>query len=155
MLLWFLNLFREFSIAIFGVGVVVFIVISVIDVKYRIYIQLILVTFLIINAYMAGSNAETIKWEHKEALLKVQIEKLNTDRITLTNKANLQAAKNKQLIQENNRIKDINVYLSHQDIASCLIPPGFIRLHNDSARNKVSGTAGTADEKSGESKGSP
>ena len=142
MLLTVLNFLYDFAVIISFVSVIVLILSNFIPVVYRLPAQIIAVIIIAVTLFLTGANQEKTKWEKAVAEEVARVQKLEKERTVLTGKINTTLARNRALIKENGRLKDINGFISNEENNNCIIPPGFISLHNLSAENRVSGSSG-------------
>lgn len=137
-----LNFFQDYALT-FGLFALVALLLSnLFPVTYRFIIQIICLIVIVTAVYLKGSKDERVGWELKEEKLKTQIATTDKERSQITARAAAMAAKNSRLVVENGTLRNINDYLSKQDIDGCVIPDGFVRLHNESAKGKLSGSTG-------------
>lgn len=104
----------------------------------RATVQVVCMVLLVASVYLKGAKDERVEWERKHLEDQAKIANINKQRSDISTKAAVEAAKNRELIIENATLRNINVYLSQQDIDGCVIPSGFVRLHNESAEGKLS-----------------
>ena len=112
---------------------------------YLLYIKIVVIISLIIGSYFKGVHDERASWQLKEKDIQVKTAIVKEKRATVTAKSAAKSAQNRKKIQDQTRLDNINAYLSKKDVDSCVIPDGFIRLHNESAEGRVSNTAGESD----------
>lgn len=143
-----LNFFQDHSLLIFFGSLLAIIIGNFFATTYRIPVIIIAILCLSLSVYLKGGQDERVKSDEKIAKinldsekLKVEIEKLNTERNKISKTAASRHDLNRRLIQENGKLKNINEYLNNQEINSCTIPPGLIRLHNESAKGKLKGAS--------------
>lgn len=106
--------------------------------EYLFYIKLVAIALLVVGAYFKGVNDERSVWLLKEEKTKVATIEKKEKRTEVTAKSAAKSSINRKKVEQQSRLEDINVYLSKKDVASCTIPDGFVRLHNESAEGRVS-----------------
>lgn len=137
-----LSFFQDNSLTILLVSIVGIIISNFLPTLYRTSFLAICLVTLVSSVYLKGSQDEKNQWLIKDAENQKIIAQDKKKRQEITNKYSKQHALNRQLIEENLRLKDINEYLSKEEIDGCVIPPGFVRLHNESAEGNLSGATG-------------
>lgn len=141
-----LSLFQDNSLTILLVSIVGIVISNFLPTIYRTSFLSICLIALATSVYLKGGQDENSRWVAKQAEYQKEIAELRTKRQEITSKYSKKHAENRELIQENLRLKDINEYLSKEDVDGCVIPPGFVRLHNESAEGKLSGATGKLDD---------
>lgn len=148
------SFFQSNALTILFLSILAIIVSNFFATTYRIAFMAIAILALCTSVYLKGGADEKASHDKKTAELQLKVEKLNKERTKITSKSAAEHDKNRRLILENGKLKDINEYLSTQEVAGCTIPDGFIRLHNESAGGKLDGISGAAiqfDDKAGQS----
>lgn len=143
---WILSFFQDFSLAILFGSLVVIVIANFFATVYRVAIIALATLTLCASVYLKGGADEKIKYEKRISDQAAEIAKLNTKRSKVTTKSASNHDVNRRLVEENGRLKDINEYLTNQEINTCELPDNFIRLHDDSATGKLSGARRKSDD---------
>lgn len=133
-----LNIFQEFALSIFFGSILALILANFLATTYRVVIMAVAVLALCTSVYLKGGLDQKLILDKEIAELKVKVAALDKERIKITAKAAASHDTNRRLILENGKLKDLNAYLTDKEVNMCVIPNGFIRLHNESATGKLS-----------------
>lgn len=70
----------------------------------------------------------------------VQVEKNKVERAEITNKIVSKSVENQKKIKQKLKVRKINDYVTEKSNTDCIIPIGFVRLHDGSATGDLSGS---------------
>jgi hypothetical protein len=138
---WLLSLFQDYSLGILLISLIGCVASTLIpSVGYRTPALIVCLLVALSAIYLKGGNDERVKRDLIEEKAKTEVALLQKQQEEITAKYNAIAARNRELIKENGRLKNVNIYVSQEDDDKCVLPPGFIRLHNEAASGKLSNT---------------
>lgn len=100
------------------------------------------------SLYIEGGIANRIEWEAKVAQLNLDIAKKDVKAAQVTTEIVTKYIIKTQIVKEKGDviIKEIPVYITKDDDARCIVPNGFVLLHDSASRNEVPVTAGRVNE---------
>ena len=106
--------------------------------KYRLIVQNLAIALLAVFAYYQGTSQERTAWVIKNnKVIQENLEKESKAK-DISLKYESLILQHEALIKQKGKVKYVTKYISKEDDNKCAIPPGFIRLHNDSVKGLVS-----------------
>jgi hypothetical protein len=124
---------------IMGLTILTMVVSNVIfPVAWRTIVLIIGMLIVVFSIYLKGGKDERLTWELEKSQMETKIKARETERAKISTELAVLAAKNRELILKKGTIQNVETYISSSDNAGCVVPSGFVRLHNDSARGLVS-----------------
>lgn len=116
--------------------------------NYRLPIQVASIIALSFGLYMEGGVSNQERWEAKVAEAKLELAKKETASAEATVKVVTKYVTKVEVVKEKGDtiVKEIPKLISASADDACVIPNGFVLLHNSAAKNEVPDTSGTANE---------
>ena len=98
---------------------------------------------------MEGAISNQAEWKAKVAALQVEIAKKETISANITTEVITKYVDRIKIVKEKGNviIKEIPTYITKTDDAKCVVPNGFVVLHDSASRNEVPDTARIVDER--------
>lgn len=120
----------------------------IIPFQYKICIQVGSAVALAISPFFLGSISTEERWQLEVLKQKAEISRIEAESQKVTTEVVTKYLEKKIYIKEkgNEIIKKIPVYITQKSDNNCVIPNGFVRLHNDAAENKVSDPTGISND---------
>lgn len=109
--------------------------------KYRLIVQNLAIAGLVVFAFYQGMSEERTKWEIRNAKIVEENARIKEESKDITLKYETLTLTHEALITQKGKVKYVTKYITKEDDNKCVIPPGFIRLHNDSVKGVVSESA--------------
>lgn len=133
------NFLQNYSMVIMWSTILVMIVSNLIfPAAWRTVVLIVGMLIVIFSIYLKGSKDERAKWELDKTKLELAAKAKETERANINTQMAVLAAKNRELILKKGTIQNVETYITAADNSGCVVPTGFIRLHNDSAIGTVS-----------------
>lgn len=107
--------------------------------KYLIPVKVGSAFLLICGLYMEGGISNQERWEAKVADAKLEMAKKDTASAEATTKVVTKYVTNVEVVKEKGDaiIKEVPKYITKADDTQCVIPNGFVLLHDSASRNEV------------------
>jgi len=147
--MWLLNFLPEYvfhAITLLGfVGVMI----CLFPIPYKIIVQVLSISILSFSLYMQGGISNQAEWKAKVAALQVEVAKKETISATITTEVITKYVDRIKIVKEKGNviIKEIPTYITKTDDAKCVVPNGFVVLHDSASRNEVPDTTRIVDER--------
>ena len=149
--MWLLNFLPNYVFHIlFLVGLIGSVaVLFPLPILYKSSIQIISIAILTFAIYMEGAISNQAKWQAKVAALQVEIAKKETISADITTEVITKYVDRIKIVKEKGNviIKEIPTYINKTDDSKCVVPNGFVVLHDSASRNEVPDTARIVDER--------
>ena len=116
---------------------------------YRAPIQIISISLLVFGIYMSGAISNQAEWKAKVAALQVEVAKKETISATITTDVITKYVDRIKIVKEKGNviIKEVPTYITKTDDSKCVVPNGFVVLHDSASRNEVPDTTRIVDER--------
>lgn len=107
--------------------------------KYIIPVKVVSMFLLVCGLYMEGGVSNQERWEAKVADAKLEMAKKDTASAEATTKVVTKYVTKVQVVKEKGDaiIKEVPKYITKTDDTQCVIPNGFVLLHDSASRNEV------------------
>jgi hypothetical protein len=107
--------------------------------KYIIPVKVVSMFLLVCGLYMEGGVSNQERWEAKVADAKLEMAKKDTASAEATTKVVTKYVTKVQVVKEKGDaiIKEVPTYITKTDDTQCVIPNGFVLLHDSASRNEV------------------
>ncbi len=147
--MWLLNFLPEYVFHALTLLGFVGVMICLFPIPYKIIVQVLSISILSFSLYMQGGISNQAEWKLKVKIAEakvlekqVQAEKVTTEVIT-------KYVDRIKIVKEKGNviIKEIPTYITKTDDAKCIVPNGFVVLHDSASRNEVPDTARIVDER--------
>jgi len=152
--MWLLDFLPNYVFHLLTLVGVVGVVACLLPIPNKTIVQVVSVIVLAFSLYMEGGISNQAAWESKVAQVKLDMAKKEVASAEVTTKIVTKYVKQIQTVKETGDviIKQIPIYITKNDDSMCVIPNGFVLLHDSASRNEVPdstrGTnAGTSDVK--------
>jgi hypothetical protein len=115
---------------------------------YAVPLKVVAIIVLVFGVYMEGGITNQEKWEAKVAEAKIEVAQKETAAAETTIQVVTKYVKQIQVVKETGDviIKEIPTYITKVDDAKCIVPNGFVMLHDSASRNEIPDTSRIADE---------
>lgn len=115
---------------------------------YTFPLKVVAILVLVFGVYMEGGITNQDKWEAKVAEVKLEAAQKETAAAETTVKVVTKYVKQIQVVKETGDviIKEIPTYITKVDDSKCVVPNGFVLLHDSASRNEVPDTTRAPDE---------
>ena len=115
---------------------------------YKLPIQTAAILALVFGVYMEGGVSNQEKWEAKVAEAKLEMAKKDTASAEATTKIVTKYVTVDRIVKEKGDaiIKEIPKFISANADAQCVVPNGFVVLHDSASRNEVPDSTRGVDE---------
>lgn len=116
--------------------------------QYRLPIQAAAIIALVFGVYMEGGISNQEKWEARVAEAKLEMAKKEVASAEATTKIVTKYVTVDRIVKETGDaiIKEIPKYISKDADAQCVVPNGFVVLHDSASRNEVPDSTRGVDE---------
>ena len=137
--MWFLSFLPDYAFHLLTLAGVMGVMACLFPIPYRRIVQILSVLVLSFSLYIEGGIANRVEWEAKVAQLNLDIVKKDLEFTQATSKIVTKYIIKTQVIKEtgNAIIKEIPVYITKTDDVKCVVPNGFVLLHDSASRNEV------------------
>ena len=107
--------------------------------QYRLPIQVASIIVLAFGLYMEGGISNQEKWEARVAEVKLEMAKKEVASAEASTKVVTKYVETVKIVKEKGDviIKEIPKYISKNADAQCVVPNGFVVLHDSASRNEV------------------
>lgn len=107
--------------------------------KYIIPVKVISMFLLVCGLYMEGGVSNQERWEAKVADAKLEMAKKDTASAEATTQVVTKYVTKVQVVKEKGDaiIKEVPIYVTKDADSKCVIPNGFVLLHDSASRNEV------------------
>jgi hypothetical protein len=107
--------------------------------KYIIPVKVVSMFLLVCGLYMEGGVSNQERWEAKVADAKLEMAKKDTASAEATTQVVTKYVTKVQVVKEKGDaiIKEVPKYITKTDDTQCVIPNGFVLLHDSASRNEV------------------
>jgi hypothetical protein len=107
--------------------------------KYMLPVRIISLFVLVCGLYMEGGISNQERWEAKVADAKLEMAKKETASAEATTKVVTKYVTKVEVVKEKGDaiIKEVPKYITKTDDTQCVIPNGFVLLHDSASRNEV------------------
>lgn len=114
---------------------------------YRLLALVLLSVAMMGFGYIKGASHEAAKWEAAQAEAARKAAAIQVRQAEATFKVVTQYVDRVKVVREKGAdiIKDVPAYVTHEADAACVLPRGFVRLHDAAAANEIPSPAGSAD----------
>jgi len=94
--------------------------------------------------YLLGSSLATVRYESElgairqaqlRALVEAEAQGLASGQITISAGEAFTQLKEKIITRYVDRVKEVQIYVPVKAVSACVVPVGFVRLHNQAARD--------------------
>lgn len=102
---------------------------------------------LVLGIYYKGRHDVQVKWdaENERIAAEEKNKKEQSNGVTDNSNSKADAAVKTITVKGDTIVKYVNRYITKESDAGCTVPLGFVRMHDDSVKNDVSGTASQTD----------
>ena len=149
--MWLLNFLPNYIFHILSLIGLIGLIVTLLPlpILYKSSIQIISIAILTFAIYMEGAISNQAKWQAKVAALQVEIAKKETISANITTEVITKYVDRVKIVKEKGNviIKEIPTYITKTDDAKCVVPNGFVVLHDSASRNEVPDTARIVDER--------
>ena len=149
--MWLLNFLPNYIFHILSLIGLIGLIVTLLPlpILYKSSIQIISIAILTFAIYMEGAISNQAKWQAKVAALQVEIAKKETISANITTEVITKYVDRIKIVKEKGNviIKEIPTYITKTDDAKCVVPNGFVVLHDSASRNEVPDTARIVDER--------
>lgn len=149
--MWLLNFLPNYVFHILSLIGLIGLIVTLLPlpILYKSSIQIISIAILTFAIYMEGAISNQAKWQAKVAALQVEIAKKETISANITTEVITKYVDRVKIVKEKGNviIKEIPTYITKTDDAKCVVPNGFVVLHDSASRNEVPDTARIVDER--------
>ena len=116
--------------------------------QYKLPVQVASVILLVFGVYMEGGVSNQEKWEAKVAEVKLQMAKKDAASSDATVKVVTKYITNVEVVKEKGEsiVKEIPKLITATADGQCVIPNGFVLLHNSASRNEVPDSSGVTND---------
>lgn len=107
--------------------------------KYIIPVKIVSLFLLVCGLYMEGGVSNQERWEAKVADAKLEMAKKDTASAEATTQVVTKYVTKVQVVKEKGDaiIKEVPIYVTKDADSKCVIPNGFVLLHDSASRNEV------------------
>ncbi len=107
--------------------------------KYIIPVKIVSLFLLVCGLYMEGGISNQERWEAKVADAKLEMAKKDTASAEATTQVVTKYVTKVQVVKEKGDaiIKEVPIYVTKDADSKCVIPNGFVLLHDSASRNEV------------------
>lgn len=107
--------------------------------KYVLPLKIISIFVIVCGLWMEGGISNQERWEAKVADAKLEMAKKDTESAEATTKVVTKYVTKVQIVKEKGDviIKEVPKYITKADDAQCVIPNGFVLLHDSASKNEV------------------
>lgn len=115
---------------------------------YRVPIQVAAIIALVFGVYMEGGVSNQEKWEARVAEAKLEMAKKDAESAEATTKVVTKYIDRVTVVKENGNaiLKEVPKFVSQDADAKCVVPNGFVLLHDSASRNEVPDSTRGVDE---------
>lgn len=115
---------------------------------YRTPIQVAAIIALVFGVYMEGGVSNQEKWEARVAEAKLEMAKKDAESAEATTKVVTKYIDRVTVVKENGNaiLKEVPKFVSQDADAKCVVPNGFVLLHDSASRNEVPDSTRGVDE---------
>ena len=149
--MWLLNFLPNYIFHILSLIGLIGLIVTLLPlpILYKSSIQIISIAILTFAIYMEGAISNQAEWKAKVAALQVEIAKKETISANITTEVITKYVDRIKIVKEKGNviIKEIPTYITKTDDAKCVVPNGFVVLHDSASRNEVPDTARIVDER--------
>ena len=149
--MWLLNFLPNYIFHILSLIGLIGLIVTLLPlpILYKSSIQIISIAILTFAIYMEGAISNQAKWQAKVAALQVEIAKKETISANITTEVITKYVDRVKIVKEKGNviIKEIPTYITKTDDSKCVVPNGFVVLHDSASRNEVPDTARIVDER--------
>lgn len=116
--------------------------------NYKLPIQVASVILLVFGVYMEGGVSNQEKWEARVAEVKLEMAKKDAASSDATVKVVTKYITNVEVVKEKGEsiVKEIPKLITATADGQCVIPNGFVLLHDSASRNEVPDSSGVTNE---------
>jgi len=116
--------------------------------NYKLPIQVASVILLVFGVYMEGGVSNQEKWEARVAEVKLEMAKKDAASSDATVKVVTKYVTNVEVVKEKGEsiVKEIPKLITATADGQCVIPNGFILLHDSASRNEVPDSSGVTND---------
>lgn len=116
--------------------------------QYKLPVQVASVILLVFGVYMEGGVSNQEKWEAKVAEVKLQMAKKDAASSDATVKVVTKYITNVEVVKEKGEsiVKEIPKLITATADGQCVIPNGFVLLHDSASRNEVPDSSGVTND---------
>ena len=107
--------------------------------KYALPLKIISLFVVVCGLYMEGGISNQERWEAKVAEAKLEMAKKETASAEASTKVVTKYVTKVEIVKEKGDaiIKEVPKYITKNDDAQCVIPNGFVLLHDSASRNEI------------------
>ena len=116
--------------------------------NYKLPVQVASVILLVFGVYMEGGVSNQEKWEARVAEVKLEMAKKDAASSDATVKVVTKYITNVEVVKEKGEsiVKEIPKLITATADGQCVIPNGFVLLHDSASRNEVPDSSGVTNE---------
>lgn len=146
--MWLLDFFPAYVFHLLALFGVVGVIACLLPIPYKSTIQIISVIALSFSLYMEGAISKQIEWEAKVVKAELESAKKNIDSEQVTTKIVTKYITKVQIVKETSDAitKEIPIYITKEADANCVVPNGFVLLHDSASRNEIPNASGIPNE---------
>jgi len=149
--MWLLNFLPNYIFHILSIVGLIGLIAALLPlpILYKSLLQIISIAILTFAIYMEGAISNQAEWKAKVAALQVEVAKKETISANITTEVITKYVDRVKIVKEKGNviIKEIPTYITKTDDAKCVVPNGFVVLHDSASRNEVPDTARIVDER--------
>jgi len=110
--------------------------------QYTLPIQIVSIIVLVFGVYMEGGISSQEKWEAKVAAVKLEMAQKATISAEISTKVLTKYITRVETIKQKGDeiVKEVPIYITKVDDTKCVIPNGFVLLHNSASQNEIPDT---------------
>lgn len=107
--------------------------------QYTLPIQVVSILVLVFGVYMEGGISSQEKWEAKVAAVKLEITQKAVVSAEISTKVLTKYITRVEIVKQkgDDIVKEVPIYITKVDDSKCVIPNGFVLLHNSASQNEV------------------
>lgn len=146
--MWLLSFLPNYFFHLLTLAGVIGVIACLFPIPYKSIVQIISVIVLSFSLYIEGGISNQIEWEAKVAQVKLDMAVKQVASADATAKVIVKYINKIQVIKETGDaiIKEIPIYITKIDDSKCVVPNGFVLLHDSASRNEVPITSSGIDE---------
>ena len=146
--MWLLSFLPTYVFHLLTLVGVVGVIACLLPIPYKSIVQIISVIILSFSLYMEGGISNQTEWEAKVAQVKLEMAVKEVKSVEATEKIVVKYINKIQVVKEIGDviIKEIPKYITVSDDAKCIVPTGFVVLHDSASRNEVPISTGSVND---------
>ena len=137
--MWLLNILPVYFFHILTLVGFIGVLVCLFPIPYKTIVQVLSIAVVSFSLYMEGAISNQQEWEAKVAQVKLDMAVKETAAAETTVKVVTKYVNKIQVVKEAGDViyKEIPIYITKNDDSKCVVPNGFVLLHDSASRNEI------------------